>query len=83
MHSLCQTSSIMSSRTCEELNVLNTETEVQGNYIFPGIFCKVYCSVYTLAVPGRAQYDWLGRISPLTPLFLTASGCSDLPIIHR
>lgn len=23
------------------------------------------------------------RISPLTPRFLTASGCSDLPIIHR
>lgn len=31
----------------------------------------------------RAQNDWLGRISSLTPHFLTASGCSDLPIIQR
>lgn len=73
----------------EQINLLNMETnifklvkgEVQGRFL-PGILCTVYCSVYTVAVPGRAQYDCLGRINPLTLLFLTASGCSDLPIIH-
>ncbi len=43
-------------------------------------FLVLYCSVSN--VSSRAQYDWLGRMSPLTLLFLTASDCSDLPIIH-
>lgn len=26
--------------------------------------------VYTVAIPGRTQHDWLGRMSPLTLFFL-------------
>lgn len=72
----------------ELLNVLNIERnairlvkeQVQGRFLTE-ILGEVYCSVYNVPVPGRAQHDWLRRIT-LTLHFLTASGCSDLPIIH-
>lgn len=62
----------MSNITCR---IMSVKEQVQGRFL-PRILHEVYCSVYSAA--GRA----LGRISPLTLLFVPATGCSDLPVIH-